>query len=342
MKESKKMKRILKTENPIIAPYSHHAHLLSILPENRQTSEWIYSNYIQLYINKDLDQSAWGDFYFLMPYEAKVMENCPLIETQKMKESFIDDNGIDIIQYLKYLIDNDFFIHMMINYKYISKSRFYEKNDKRHDCMVIGYDEEKQLIYCSDFMFENLSYCTKACTFDEFRNAYYNDFLKNEYSYLDHMIYSYRYIKDKKIAYDPKNILYWISCYMNGIIPEYWKGVHAAEEDELAFGIDFYEVLCEYYQKHLDDTDFWLDNRFICVLRDHKIMMIQRLLFLQKEDEYRTYIEGFQFLLEKLNLLINITLKYRMSHKKSILENIIAKLQEYKQMELDLFLKIIC
>ena len=37
---------------PIITTYTQHAHLLSILTGCDLTYDWIFSNYIQLYINR--------------------------------------------------------------------------------------------------------------------------------------------------------------------------------------------------------------------------------------------------------------------------------------------------
>lgn len=54
MKYEQKLNCIeLEISEPIITTYTHHVHLLSILGCYPQTYPWIYSNYIQVYINKD-------------------------------------------------------------------------------------------------------------------------------------------------------------------------------------------------------------------------------------------------------------------------------------------------
>lgn len=50
------MKKVLAVEYPIITSYTHHAHLLTILGTNEKTKDWIFSNYIQVYINKDFEK----------------------------------------------------------------------------------------------------------------------------------------------------------------------------------------------------------------------------------------------------------------------------------------------
>ncbi len=45
-------KKVLPVTYPMITTYTQHAHLLSILSNYECTYPWIFSNYIQLYINK--------------------------------------------------------------------------------------------------------------------------------------------------------------------------------------------------------------------------------------------------------------------------------------------------
>ena len=55
---------------PMITTYTQHAHLLSILTHYECAHPWIFSNYIQLFINKDY-KHHWGYFYFPLTYELR-------------------------------------------------------------------------------------------------------------------------------------------------------------------------------------------------------------------------------------------------------------------------------
>lgn len=59
---------ILPVSYPMITTYTQHAHLLSVLTHYECAHPWIFSNYIQLFINKDY-KHHWGDFYFPLTYE---------------------------------------------------------------------------------------------------------------------------------------------------------------------------------------------------------------------------------------------------------------------------------
>jgi len=61
-------KRILPICDPVITSYTKHAHILSIIGSYKQTYPWIFSNYIQVYMNKYYKDNR-ADFYF--PYFIK-------------------------------------------------------------------------------------------------------------------------------------------------------------------------------------------------------------------------------------------------------------------------------
>lgn len=62
-------KILLPMASPIIHGYTHYAHLLSILQCNNKTLPWIFSNFIQIYMYRDLQKTPWGDFYNPMQYD---------------------------------------------------------------------------------------------------------------------------------------------------------------------------------------------------------------------------------------------------------------------------------
>ena len=67
------MKKVLAVEYPIITSYTHHAHLLTILGTNEKTKDWIFSNYIQVYINKDFEKSNFNHALFIAEYLGRLL-----------------------------------------------------------------------------------------------------------------------------------------------------------------------------------------------------------------------------------------------------------------------------
>ena len=326
------MKKVLAVEYPIITSYTHHAHLLTILGTNEKTKDWIFSNYIQVYINKDFEKSNWADFYFPMPYEIKPVEICKWMQTQKNQEEFIDKSYEDIVRYIIDAIDSDFYIHMMINYRYVSSSRFSTENvDRRHDVLVYGYDSDRQVLNCADFTFETSKYAFSECSYDEFRRAYYNDCLRNEPSYLDHSINAYRLRDSCTYQLDTGNIIYALKQYVNGWTPEYWNAYNYKNKKDILWGIDYYDGLK--YNLRNEDRD-WIDVRFIYLLLDHKKMMQERIKFIRNyllnADKF---IEEYEDIYRNLTIVMNYVIKFNIHKNEKAKEKIIIKLSEIKEKE---------
>lgn len=58
----KRQKVLLPMAEPMIHGYTNYAHLLSILQCHEKTLPWIYSNFIQIYMNKHMSKKFMGGF----------------------------------------------------------------------------------------------------------------------------------------------------------------------------------------------------------------------------------------------------------------------------------------
>lgn len=334
------MKKLLDTVYPVITTYTQHAHLLAILGTCLKAEPWVFSNYIQIYISKKLNTSGWADFYFPMPYETRPFEVCKWIEVQKNNENFLDKNHGDIVNYVKSLLENDYYVHMMVNYKYLSNSCYSKKGvDARHDILIYGYDDDTEILYCADFMFEANKYTFSKCTYGELKEAYNNDFVKTKPSYLNHNIYSYKLKRECDYEYHVENILYWIKQYINGDVPEYWRGYNNSNRDNIAWGMNYYDVLI---QNLLCLEDHLIDVRFYCLLRDHKKIMIERLRFLENNAFHmKDYINLYGEIYSDMSIIVNLVIKYNIIKKISLIDKITEKLTSIKNKERSALEKII-
>lgn len=328
------MSEILKIIYPTITTYTQHAHLLAILENEPKANKWIFSNYIQLYANKNLSKNTWADFYFPMPYETRPFEICKWFEVQKNNvdcvDRFISKN--DIVNYVTELIDNEYYVHMMINYKFLSSSPYHKYNqDKIHDVLIYGYDSNENVFLCADFMFGGEKYSFSKCTYNELRKAYDSELSKNKKSYMNNCIYSYKLKKKCDYEFHVNNILYGLKQYVNADFPEYWNGYNFCNKESIVCGILFYDAMVQYLLSFVDER---IDLRLFCLLRDHKKMMCKRLAFLQ-ENLYCTedYIEKYQNLVIECTLLINIAIKYNFTHREELLNRMAVKLMDIKNYE---------
>ena len=326
------MRKILNVKYPTITTFTQHAHLIAILESEPRAKTWIYSNYIQIYMNKELNTNRWGDFYFPMPYEIRPFELCKWLEVQKASEEYVTKNFDSIVKYVTNMLEDNYYVHMMINYRYLSRSRFSRENeDRRHDILIYGYDDEIRTFYCADFMFETSKYAFSECTFDELNAAYNSYFVKEMTSYLNHNIYSYRLKKDCDYEYHYKNILFWIKQYLNCETPEYWNGYNYCNRENIVWGISCYDALSQSLLTLDDDV---IDVRFYYLLKDHKKIMIERLKYLKCSfPKIEKYISEYETLYANISVIVNMVLKYNLTLERGIINKIVEKLDEIKNKE---------
>ena len=83
------MKILLPVKEPMIKGYTYYAHICSMLQNNPDTYEWIYSNFIQLVFSANDAKYSWGDFYSEMPYEANLFNKCEWLAMCKVRRKDI-------------------------------------------------------------------------------------------------------------------------------------------------------------------------------------------------------------------------------------------------------------
>lgn len=320
------MKKKLDFNYPFITTYTQHAHLLGILSCNKKTLSWIYSNYIQIYINKNLRMNTWGDFYFPMPYEIRNIELCKWIETQKISEEFVCSNFGGIVDYICTNINNNYYVHIMVNFRYIKGSyAFIEGKNAYHDLLVIGYDNDTKMFTCADFKYSlNNSYEEFECSFNDMVLAFEDERTSSEKLYMNHQIYSYKLKDECDYEYDSQNILFGLKNYYFSIVPEYWNGYNYANKQYVTFGMNYYKVVTQYL---LDEKPWHIQTSIVYLLLDYKKIMIDRLRFLLNDyPSLASCIDDYKRIYTDMQIIINLVIKYDVNHKEKLLYKIAERL----------------
>ena len=331
------MSNILQISTPTITTYTQHAHLLAILESNHKTDDWIYSNYIQLYSNRNLNENNWADFYFPMPYESKPFYICKWLDCQTINRDILNTYCTDIIRYIIDLIDNGYYANALINYKYLSKSPY--SNNRLHDVLIYGYDVETEMLYCADFMFGKNMYKFSTCSFGEFRDSYYDKYLSEQDSYFGHNFCSYKLNQNSDYEFHIQNTIYWLEKYASSECPEYWNGFNFCNKKNIVWGIDIFDSLGLYISE-IDNNE--IDIRFYCLMRDHKRMMCKRLEYMRKIVHFDPiYINMYYDLYKECDILIKMILKYNISKEITILNRITQKIKYIKEKEFSILNELI-
>ena len=328
---------VLSIQKPWISCYTTYSHLLSILQCDERTHEWIYSNFIQMYMNKDLNENWWGEFYKPMPYELSFFEICKWIEFQKIRRNNVTTNKKNILDFVISELRQGYYLHLQIEHKYIKS---FENNKHFHDALIYGIDLNKEIVYAQDVFFKGI-YEIKVLTIDEFLDSVYYCKIPEEHDYTKDSIYSYKIKRNCDYEFDEKNIWNQMKDYYNSKIPEYWRLYNSANRKNMCFGIEIYDALINY----MKTVEFAKINiRPFYVLKDHFIILKKTVEYLKQSYfrinfKYDNLIDIYDELLalaDILNMLLLISREFPEREKKHKIISLIdeMRLKEAKIIDL--------
>lgn len=327
---------VLEIAQPIIQGYNHYAHMLSILNCHSKTLSWVYSNFIQIYMNKNLYKNSWGDFYYPFPYEIRLSDTCKWLYNSRVRRSMFDGKPDRLIKFVKNELEDGFYLHMDLNHYHI---KIPGKNDVNfhHDALIHGIDMDKKIIYVSDnFLFGK--YERRVITFSEFINAFYDCEVKKLRGFLNDMIYSYKVKEECNYEFNLDNINNLIIEYYEGKIPEYWRIYNCSNSENVIFGRKVYCALYQYIEDIEENNCKEIDIRHFYLMVDHKEIMIKRFEYLcdigdcRKED-LTDVIEKYHVIYEKHKILLFTLVKYLLTNDSLLLLEVKKMLKLIEQIE---------
>lgn len=328
---------LLPMAKPIIHGYTHYAHLLSILQCNQKTLPWIFSNFIQIYMYKDLQKTPWGDFYNPMQYELRLVNTCKWIKCPRVERDQFLENKELLINFLENQLKKGNYLHLNIDHEQITS---FKTDKKFHDALVFGIDVDSDIIHVAD-VFKFGLYEKKVLSISEFINAYYSAEHNIKYDFFDGMIYLYNLRDECEVDFNIKNIENSIIEYRESKTPEYWRLYNTSNKKDVVFGLSAYDSLCQYIECVIKYDDVFLDLRHFYLLMDHKKIMIERLNFLCKQKLYsessmKFIIKSYQEMSNILKTITHIIIKYDITKNKKILNKVLKYLHQIKNEEYEI------
>lgn len=326
------MKHMLPVENPIITHDPPIANLFSILGSDSNTESWVMNHFVNLYIHKD---EIFDNFYDRNAF----FYGCPWIQVVQIRREIVLRICSRIIEYVKALIDEGFYIYCMGNTEYISAYH----NDRywAHNLMVYGYDDVSQTFYLSDF-FENGKYTRAACSYEELEKALQTAQMNRHFV---NLIYGMK-LKEIEYKFEVDMLLEKLTDYLGSVnlfckyrtrMDEefysnkggnaYYYFSYAEMKDLYYFGLSFYDKLADMAEKKSLRLKRPLD-----LLYEHKLLMSRRLDFLwnnryMRDSDYdklkRTCDDMVRLSLIARNKYLKDQIRSSASSQKSLKERIL-------------------
>ena len=123
------MKKILELGEPISATYSHAAHTLAILANEKNNRDWLMNCFIQIFGGEN-DFLDYQDFGFM---------ECPLIHTQHIGIDMVDIGWKNRLDFVKMAIINNYYIYAEMNVSKIKHrlTRAHREKQLKMSCQAL-------------------------------------------------------------------------------------------------------------------------------------------------------------------------------------------------------------
>lgn len=298
-------------KNVLISTYADTAYLFTLLNED---NNWFYNYYTQMLCEND------GDINFY----AKTYDACFLIDYIPFywREKSVNDN---IIKLLISWINKGYCAIIELNQKFVPDRISYGKFDFQHSNMIFGYDTNKQIFNIIGFNQSRL-FRDSLVSFDQVIEGFRT---------IDDYLLPIRFVKQREnmnYQIDWNKIYYDINSYIN-------CGKDDANYGRVLFGLD----VIRHLKRKLDDMATGKkpkDARQISVIRDQKIMMLNKIQYFVKSGidfERNNIVELFEHIKEILVNSVNIYLKFEITNKCNYIEKIKEKIDHVISLEKELY-----
>ncbi len=255
--------------------------------------EWLLSNYTLLFACKDSNGNVVLDYSSIASGAMSIpkFEAVPYLQNTRITRNSIDMEFNSIIDFIVSKIDHDEYVYMFVDRAGIPEYGVSTSThlDTKHDCLVIGYDRQKEVVYCVDYF--DKKYCEMEIRFCDFNNAYRlfrDDHEYEMYSYVD--VHRYVDICSSQNKYFCPTVNDMAVSYLN---LNALVDISSIEKSDFVWGIYIYDLL-----KLIDWSDEQssinkIDVRNYFLLKEHKLILLEFAKIL-KERNIQIEILGFE------------------------------------------------
>lgn len=318
MGEMRRMKKILKIENPLIETYQGEAFMLATLLAHDNTKNIVYNNYcnLQCEYNENFDEVSLTFTNGLWDYYQKVGVIDLLFYPVKDIEQ---DKFIDFV---KERIEQDNYILLyQVDEFYLPYARDYNKKHKIHDTYIYGYEDN-----------------------DFYVMAYKNaklDFFKVSAADICNALYGISDIEDVSFCTYPIKQEHKIEINLQTIREELYRYLHSKgygiASSGCAYGYQTYDVIIAFMRTYINrsgDADRDFDLRVVRNFWEHKILMKKRIYDLREiikfEDSVYSTVDEIEHC---ASILFLTSIKYCKKQQEHILNDNINRILHIKEME---------
>lgn len=198
---------------------------------------------------------------------------CPFMHTAQMDREVMHSGWSSFLEFIKALVDLDYYIMMWLNQTYIPCSSDYLKKHGENPILIYGYDDQEKIIYTTGF-YRDGKFGFETIHYLDILQAEKNLINPNEYI---QTILTARYNNNLTFPFDMSEFLLFLNDYLYS--KDHTNRFYYIKDKKYFYGLMYYDKLIEQVlmQKKCD-------IRLLHILVDHKIMMGYRLEYFKSEN----------------------------------------------------------
>ncbi len=289
-------------KEPYIRCYNHHAFPTGIIACAQKDKNMIYNSFLQLEFNPNYRRKIDFVFNYFFEDERAFVKGYYLIPKHDCRKEVLLPIIISLIE------SNSYIIGIFDEY-YIKCKMSYKKWNYNHNYIIYGYNEEKELLYSVGYIGEDMIWDYFTITYDEYISSLVYE---NDYLCFNNFIPSQNYYGD-------------INCekIFKGI-NSYLKSENEVINDNSIYGLKGVNAYFEYMKEKLSGEE-QIHMPSIYAILEHKRLMLERMDYLSKckvlKLEHKTKADLLD-IVDKYTIILNLSLKYNITYKKSLLISI--------------------
>lgn len=322
----------MKTD-PVVRCYHNLAFPLCFIQGNaemigKDITPWL----IGKYLNCVFDEKAYDNRYEICMHDWWGHEEHVIYHQHiSMFKHIYINLKIDVLHMVKKIIDQECYISGYYNEKYIPGKEAFGVEDYDHDYIVYGYNDEKQVLYSVGYLANR-----KFVPFEIPYKNFIDGLLCTSSKKLEFNIWNFNSEFQFKADYQK------IKCGFNDYIT---SSNSYGMQDGKSYGIDANKKFVEfiYARASLPGKKF-IDDRYTRAFFEQKKIQYMCAKYLYHEKVISISNEDLDLMHDvylKANSIYLLTIKFNMTHDKSLLKNIVAISEEINDIERIVIPKIV-
>ncbi len=279
--------------------YPFYADYLGVLNgHGYAVSNILFNNFMTLYFSPGAKQIGFRNFKYM-----KTLFKCDALIINY-------DNPIESI---KKQIDNNKYVEIILNCLVLPFVKI-EKYEY-HDWLIYGYDDEAEQFLAAGYLTPPgqvfFKYNQIAISYNDFLNALPAPDVKTGFE--KNQLYNHTFCLPENFKVEdikPRKVIFNLISYITPLPPVF-------------FNVSVYKRYVKFLNKNINSLK-WFDLRNLVNIIEHKKIIYA---FICKRFPNDPIAQEFEAkILEKGNILLHLAIKYNLTHKKSIINDVISLL----------------